>query len=216
MDCNEALTHLLAHQRSSLAPELLTALEAHLEGCERCRREDAADQALSVALERLPRRAAPEALKRGVRARLGERQAPGVSRFKRTLLTLAAAALLALIALLVWRTPQSSDAMVAEAVNDHLRVLYSAHPLDVESGGIHQVKPWFAGRLDFAPAVAFDGDDDFPLQGGAVAYFLDRKAAAFEYKRRLLWRDGELGYALVSDVNEGELVALGVKVAGGE
>jgi anti-sigma factor RsiW len=75
--------------------------------------------------------------------------------------------------------------MLAEAVNDHLRVLYSDHPVEVESGGIHQVKPWFTGRLDFAPVVAFGGDDDFPMQGGAVAYFLDRKAATFIFKRRL-------------------------------
>ena len=32
--------------------------------------------------------------------------------------------------------------VVAEAINDHLRVLYSEHPVEIESGGIHQVKPW--------------------------------------------------------------------------
>jgi anti-sigma factor RsiW len=67
--------------------------------------------------------------------------------------------------------------LVSEAVNDHLRVLSSQHPLDVESGGIHQVKPWFERRLDFAPVLAFEGDAEFPLRGGAVGYFRDRKAA---------------------------------------
>jgi anti-sigma factor RsiW len=144
--------------------------------------------------------------------------------------------------------------MLAEAVNDHLRVLYSDHPIEVESGGIHQVKPWFTGRLDFAPVVAFAGDDEFPLQGGAVAYFVDRKAATFIFKRRLhvislfvfraeglpwpalathaldgtrgtletsrgfhalMWKKGDLGYALVSDVDPADLQALAVKVAGG-
>ena len=134
-----------------------------------------------------------------------------------------------------------------EAVNDHLRILYSEHPIEVESGGIHQVKPWFTGRLDFAPALGFAGDAEFPLQGGAVSWFLDRKAAAFVFKRRLhtislfvfradglpwptsglvpvgrvmarpgrvrgfnvlSFRDGELGYALVSDVDANDLAAL--------
>jgi anti-sigma factor RsiW len=143
--------------------------------------------------------------------------------------------------------------MLAEAVNDHLRVLYSDHPIEVESGGIHQVKPWFAGRLDFAPVVAFGGDDDFPLQGGAVGYFLDRKAATFIFKRRLhvitlfvfraeglpwpavpthrvgaahgtletsrgyhaiMWREGDLGYALVSDVDPTDLDTLALEVEG--
>lgn len=66
-----------------------------------------------------------------------------------------------------------SDSMVAEAVNDHLRVLYSERPLEVESSNRHVVKPWFKGKVDFAPDFAFDGDADFPLQGGSVGYFVD-------------------------------------------
>jgi anti-sigma factor RsiW len=83
------------------------------------------------------------------------------------------------------RTASERAGLVAEAVNDHLRVLSSQHPLDIESGGLHQVKPWFEGRLDFAPVVAFEGDAEFPLRGGAVGYFRDRKAAVFVYARRL-------------------------------
>ena len=144
--------------------------------------------------------------------------------------------------------------MVSEAVNDYLRLLSSQHPLEIASGGIHQVKPWFEGRLDFAPVVSFEGDQDFPLKGGSVGYFLDRKAAVFVYGRRLhtialfvfraeglpwpsrgleamgsahasvsvsrgfnvlLWRAGELGYALVSDLDARELRGLGAKLASG-
>jgi anti-sigma factor RsiW len=134
-----------------------------------------------------------------------------------------------------------------------LRVLYSTHPLDVEGGGVHRVKPWFEGKVDFAPVVGFGGDDDFPLTGGSVAYFIDRKAAAYIYERRLhvatllvyraeglpwsgvatvplgharavqrtthgfnvlMWRDGDLGYSLISDLNVQELETLGTKIAG--
>jgi anti-sigma factor RsiW len=144
--------------------------------------------------------------------------------------------------------------MVREAVTDYLRLLSSQHPLEIESGGIHQVKPWFEGRLDFAPVVSFEGDSEFPLRGGAVGYFLDRKAAVFVYGRRLhtislfvfraeglpwptrglepmgkaqvyvtvargfnvaLWRVGELGYALVSDLDAPELLQLGARIAPG-
>jgi anti-sigma factor RsiW len=163
--------------------------------------------------------------------------------------TVAAAA----VVVFFFLRPQASDAMLAEAVNDHLRVVYSEHPVEIESGGIHQVKPWFTGRLDFAPVVAFGGDDDFPLQGGAIGYFLDRKAATFVFKRRLhiislfvfraeglpwpavaphrvgaqhatletsrgfhalMWREGDLGYALVSDVDPRDLDTLAQKVEG--
>jgi anti-sigma factor RsiW len=64
-------------------------------------------------------------------------------------------------------------------------MLYAEQPIEIESGGIHQVKPWFAGRLDFAPRLAFEGDADFSLAGGSVAYFIDRKAAVFILKHRL-------------------------------
>ena len=147
----------------------------------------------------------------------------------------------------------SPEAMVTEAVNDHVRLLQSQHPFEIESSGIHQVIPWFSGRLDFAPTVRFPGDADFPLRGGAVGYFVDRKAATLVYGRRLhsvsvfvfradglpwprsgleklgrlevlrtasrgfnvlLWRDGELGFALVSDVDPRDLSLLASKLAG--
>jgi len=160
----------------------------------------------------------------------------------------------AVFAAILWWQPRDTDnALVNEAVNDHLRVLYAEHPLEIESGGIHRVKPWFSGRLDFAPTIEFAGDDEFPLQGGAVAVFVDRKAAAFVFRRRLhvitaflfrarelpwalrgnttlghvsasltqvrgfnvlLWQNGDLGYALVSDVNQGDLLQLGKKILG--
>jgi anti-sigma factor RsiW len=75
--------------------------------------------------------------------------------------------------------------VITEAVNDHLRIVSSTHPVEIEGGGIHQVRPWFTGRLEFAPPVSFSGDADFPLLGGSVGYFHDRKAAVFSFRRRL-------------------------------
>ena len=49
---------------------------------------------------------------------------------------------------------------------------------------MHEVRPWLTGRLDFAPVIAFAGDADFPLRGGTVEYFLDRRAAVAVYGRR--------------------------------
>jgi hypothetical protein len=50
---------------------------------------------------------------------------------------------------------------------------------------MHQVKPWYEGRLDFAPVVRFLGDQEFPLAGGAIGYFLNRKAAVSVFHRHL-------------------------------
>ena len=255
MDCKEARDHLLDRRRGALPADLAALVTAHLSGCEACRREDAADRELGAALEgRLPKRQAPESLRRSIEERVAREGRETRRTFRAwPVVSICAVAVLAAAVLLLSR-PRESDAMLAEAVNDHLRVLYSTHPLDVEGGGVHRVKPWFEGKVDFAPVVAFGGDDEFPLTGGAVAYFIDRKAAAYIYERRLhvitllvyradglpwsgvptvqlghvravervthgfnvlVWRDGDLGYSLVSDLNQQELVTLGAKIAGG-
>jgi anti-sigma factor RsiW len=105
----------------------------------------------------------------------------------RWLVPVVSAALSAVIVWGVLRAPGrgEDDTLWSEAVSDHLRVISSSHPVEIESGGIHQVKPWFTGRLDFAPRISFSGDDDFPLVGGSVGYFLDRKAAVLVFKCRL-------------------------------
>jgi len=256
MDCREARTHLIARRRGTIEDPSRTALETHLADCEACRHEDAADAKLSAILDaRLPRRRAPASLRRSLEARWDPPTVPRAARLARGLVTMTAGAALAVLVLFAWRSRTAGDPMLTEAVNDHLRVLYSEYPVEVQSGGIHQVKPWFEGRVDFAPVVPFAGDDDFPLQGGSVAYFLDRKAAAFVFKRRLhlitlfvfraegmpwpevatvrvgdwhgalessrgfhalLWRRGDLGYALVSDVDPKDLETLAGRVAGGE
>jgi anti-sigma factor RsiW len=168
---------------------------------------------------------------------------PATSRRAWRLVPLAGAAAVVLAAALlpIALRHRSAPPIAAEAVSDHLRVLEGELPLQIVSSGIHEVKPWFAGRLDFAPVIAFAGDSDYPLQGGAVARFLDRRAALLVYKRRehrisllvlrpdgldwpasrtetvrgfhlLLWRKGDLAYALISDLDERELGALAAKL----
>ncbi|MDP9150480.1 MAG: hypothetical protein M3O36_11150 [Myxococcota bacterium] len=258
MDCKDARTHWLDRRRGTLPEELRAPLDAHLASCRRCQQDEAADAALSVLLAtRLVRRPAPDRLRRSLESRWDTRAGRfgAMRRVSRTLGAMSVGAGLAVAVMLARGARGHADEMVTESVNDHLRVLYSSRPLEVESGGLHQVKPWFEGRLDFAPVVPFAGDDDFPLQGGAVAYFLDRKAATFVYRRRLhvitlfvfqaaglpwpkvglrpvgdaqgtmqtergfhvlRWRQGgggDLGYALVSDVDERDLIALAEKIA---
>lgn len=265
MNCRDTRERLASFDSGRLPADERGALSRHLDGCADCRRAAAAEAALNTALDRLPRHAAPGPLKRRLETLLAadavepavaappERSA-STGRWRSAWLPpLVSAFAAAAVVLVVMRgmTPHSpgpvASALLDEAVNDHLRVVSSTHPVDIESGGIHQVKPWFTGRLDFAPRVAFGGDDDFPLIGGSVGYVHDRKAAVFVFKRRLhtitllvfpaegfdwprsgqrslgrltvteqatrgfstlLWRDGDLGYALVSDVSSQDLELL--------
>jgi anti-sigma factor RsiW len=196
MTCEDARERLFEYQRGRLALVAEGEVRAHLDGCAECARADAVEHELTKALEqRLPQHPASLALKRRLAAQWPAPGAASRSRWSRwrpaLMPALAVAALLLLATPVLYyeraasRTAGERAGLVAEAVNDHLRVLASQHPLDIESSDVHRVKPWFEGRLDFAPRVAFEGDAEFPLKGGAVGYFRDRKAAVFMYTRRL-------------------------------
>jgi anti-sigma factor RsiW len=241
--CAEVREHLLAYQSGRLEAPLHDAVRTHLDACAACAHEDAAERTLTDLLERrLPQHPAPIALKR--RLALGWPSGSAPRRWRRALVPAAvggAAVLVATLWMLApWRATPDVIAMTVEAVNDHLRVVERREALPVVSSQIHQVRPWFTGRTDFAPVVPFAGDAEFPLRGGTLERFLDRQAAVFVYGRRLhtisllvfradgltwpagagrqtatlrgfnvaLWRAGDLGYALVSDVDARDLAEL--------
>ena len=252
MDCSRARELNLDGLRGRLASEPAAELREHLATCAACRDHAEAERVLSEVLDaRLPQHAAPLALKRRLAASwptaAGAARAP--RRSSRSAWAAAGALAAAAAALVISGTTaffveqrSALRHLESETVNDHLRML-GGTPLAQVAGGLHEVKPWFGGKLDFAPAVRFAGNDDFPLQGGAVEPFLDRRAAVFVYKRRLhmaslfvvdaeglafptslrtgivrgfsvaLWTAGGQGYALVSDLDLRELLTLQAEIA---
>jgi anti-sigma factor RsiW len=259
-DCEATRERLLDSLRGKLSEERQAKMDEHLATCAECRRLLDRERALDRLLQQRPTYALPDSLRERLAAQVAPHPTPATPRRTgkpRAVLVAGRAAIgacaVALLALLVARSWFTSDpTLITEAINDHLRVVYAEHPVEIESGGIHQVKPWFTGRLDFAPPITFSGDEEFPLSGGAVGLFIDRKAATFIFKHRLhtislfvfrneslkfplradtqvatepatsatsrgfnvlLWRAGDLGYALVSDVDRAELARLAAKLA---
>jgi anti-sigma factor RsiW len=194
MDCIDARPLILDLRRERLAPVRRDELERHLDGCDACRRAAEGEAILDELLAHLPRPAAPAGLRQRLAAATTTRASfpappPPARRWVlRNAAALAASLALVVVGVLALRQAGSgTDAearLVGELVTDHLRVLASQHPLDVESGGTHLVKPWFEGRLDFAPTVPTPAWPDLRLRGGAVGYVLDRKADVIEYALR--------------------------------
>ena len=152
-------------------------------------------------------------------------------------LTIAASMLL--MASLSWNVLQfrSRQNDLAEAVvTDHIRSVLGARLVDVPSSDQHTVKPWFAGKLDFAPEVRDLEAQGFSLLGGRAEYLAGRRAAALVYRRRqhvinlfiwpgdssggagasmsrngysvLHWTSGAMSYWAVSDASPTELERL--------
>lgn len=125
------------------------------------------------------------------------------------------------------------SALTRDLVAGHVRSLQASHLTDIATSDQHVVKPWFNGRLDFAPPVVELKDQGFPLLGGRLDYLGGRTVAAIVYRRgrhiinlfvwpsRGLateaeirpgdgydlrrWRAGGLTFWAVSDVNRADL-----------
>jgi anti-sigma factor RsiW len=91
------------------------------------------------------------------------------------------AACAAVLAFLVWAPGEAS--LADQVVAGHIRALQPGHLADIASTDRHTVKPWFDGRIDFAPPVKDLVADRFPLEGGRLDYLAGRPVAAMVYRR---------------------------------
>lgn len=126
----------------------------------------------------------------------------------------------------------SGASLESQLIDAQTRSLEAQHLVDVPTSDRHTVKPWFNGKVDFAPPVADLAAQGYPLVGGRLDHLDGRDVAAIVYRRRahvinlFVWKgagpatpnlERREGYALVhwgsagltfwavSDVDPGDL-----------
>lgn len=169
------------------------AIEAHLRGCAGCSEELERIDAVRarIAASDLAYRA-PDALRARIEAALdaemapmptaaNDTAAPGRFRFAAGALTGLAAGVALMLAIPMVTQPSVQDQLVAS----HVRSLLAGHLTDVPTSDRHTVKPWFNGKIDYAPPVPELSEEGFPLAGGRLDYVDGRVVAAIVYHRRL-------------------------------
>lgn len=244
MNCAEIRNLLDAHVDDELDRAGNLEVEKHLESCAACAAHKKSLLSLRAALQNDALRfSAPESLKRDALHFAREMDAGRQPREKLDaswLWKIFAIGATALALAMFYLRPSglsNHDLLLNEVVAGHVRSLQAEHLTDVASSDQHTVKPWFDGKLDFAPDVRDFVGQGFPLLGGRLDYLNNRTVAALVYRRNkhlinvFIWPSPGSGlagkeittrrgysivehdakgmhYFLVSDLNAGELKKL--------
>ncbi len=107
----------------------------------------------------------------------------GVMRWLPLTVSFACGIVLASSVFTVLAPGMQEDRIERQVVAGHVRSLMASHLTDVASTDRHIVKPWFTGKLDFAPPVVDLAEQGFPLVGGRLDYLQGRPAAALVYRK---------------------------------
>jgi anti-sigma factor RsiW len=247
MNCQEfvALKHAYADRELDLVRT--TEIEQHLSGCRNCSQAFENLRAMSSAIKSPDLYfKAPAQLRKRIRASLAVEEPlmpqrsniPVLSwwRWLKLSIGIAGTALVAFFLAATLIRPSADERLAQEVTASHVRSLMAntTHLTDVASSDQHTVKPWFDGKLDFAPQVIDLAGRGFPLVGGRLDYLENRPVAALVYQRRqhfvnlfiwpttrhsnttkklvvrqgynlIHWADSGMTYWAVSNVNPAEL-----------
>jgi anti-sigma factor RsiW len=249
MQCDRARDLIGAYVDGELSGAQRQAIAGHLQSCKACAADAQAIRRMGRQIAVAGPETAPASLTFRIRADLaaaeiadgGERTvwrraSAWWNRYGRQAGALgaacAASVLLTVMAVSWW---SSNVRLEREIVSAHIRSLLQDSPIQIASSDVHTVKPWFTGRVEFAPQVKDLTPEGFPLLGGRLDYVGERRVGVIVYQRRrhlvnvfiwpaentapiapyglvqkgynlVTWSEAGVTYWAISDLNAGELL----------
>lgn len=254
MRCDQARERIGALLDGELSNGQRHDVAQHAETCPACARYRDELKDLSARLS-VARMRAPQGLAQRIQAKLAVEQAApdeiATPRPRSSLQAVVAAmaggwapalrqAAVVLVACIVtasatwWhmRAVDTQHDLTRDVLAAHVRSLLQDNTVQVASNSSHNVKPWFAGRLEFTPVVKDLSADGYQLVGGRLDYVGGQRVAALVYKKRqhqinvfiwpssneatlklttaegynvASWSRGGMAFWAISDLNAGEL-----------
>jgi anti-sigma factor RsiW len=200
MRCEEVQDLASAWLDNELSDGNARMVAEHEASCEACHAYMTDLRLLSEQMTRLGREPAPPGLEERIRAMLAEER--GAEEHSRTVIPFAsrtrwrdfvqqAASMAAVCLLSVFGTwavvhqPGTASTTRHDVVAAHVRSLLQNSPIQVPSSDSHTVRPWFNGRVEFAPPVKDLTAEGFPLAGGRLDFVYGHRVATLVYRHGL-------------------------------
>ena len=186
MTCTEVRRLIDPYVDGELGADDDAAVRAHVSTCTTCPQRIADRERLAKLLRQAPYYAAPDRLRIAIatKAHRSSRIWWGTTWAAAASLVLGIGAGAMMLRTIAVSRSARSNALAEELVSDHVRSLMADHLFDIRSTDQHTVKPWFLGKLDYAPPVTDLAQVGFPLVGGRLDYIDGRPVAALVYQRQ--------------------------------
>ena len=240
MNCALALRMLDGYIDDELDAVTAAEMVGHLAACPACAELHGQRVAMRTALRAASlREVAPPGLRKAIVREIEKsaqpRRQPRTVRWWQALALGASTAVMGALGGWWLAQPRLLETFPEFAVARHVASLTPAGPrIDVASSDRHEVRPWFQGRLEFAPMVRDLSAQGFDLLGARVDRVGDRQAVAVVYRLHnhiinvfswrgsgdvaqaateatirgfhvVTWSDRDLEFAAVSDTDSAEL-----------
>lgn len=186
MKCDEVQCLLERLMDGELPPHEEDAVREHVKNCANCKQLLGELTKLRDALRAMPLEPASVELHRKLRADVAAYGDGKPSGKRTTLFHLVATHTAALVAGIgisfgVMHLPKSRMNFTDAYIGAHVKSLANDQLTEIVARDSHRIKPWFEGKVDYAPIVVDLADKGFPLIGARVDRINQQNVAVLVY-----------------------------------